>query len=204
MNSMRSTWPSAVAGLVLIGGGLLLNYGAEVPPTSAQAASANQLTVIINKLNQFIAPVGEPSAEPSHPAMDYNNSSAARFVVAFSGAVLDKHTGLIWEVVPDATPRTWTDATRYCVDKTVSGTIGWRLPSRAELMSLQDLSIALPFVPANVSPDLQSTAYWSATFAEAPIDLSFVHLVNDRVRGDYTSHMFPVWCVRGGVNTVQY
>ena len=151
MNTMPSTWPSVVAGLVLIGeGGLLMNYGIEVPSTGAQAVSANHLTVMINKLNHPVAVVGEPSAERSLPTVDTNHSSAARFVAAFPGAVLDKHTGLVWEEVPDTTTRTWTDATRYCVNKTVGGTIGWRLPSMEELKSVQDPSMVPPFVPANV------------------------------------------------------
>ena len=124
-------------------------------------------------------------------AVDLNHSSAARFVIAFPGAVLDKQTGMVWEEAPDATLRTWTDATRSCIDKTVGGTIGWRLPSMVELMSLQDFSMAPPFVPANVRPDVQSTIYWStSTFAKAPIG--------------GTPFTFPAWCVRGGVNTVQF
>ena len=205
MNTMRSTWPGAVAGLVLIGGGLLMTYGAEVPSAGAQAASANQLTVIINKLNQFMAPVGESPAEPFHPAVDTNHSSAARFVAAFPGAVLDKLTGLVWEEMPDTTPRTWIDAIRYCVGKTVGGTIGWRLPSMAEIKSLQDPSLVPPFVPAGVFIDVQSNTYWSvSTPATAPIGVSYVHFVNDRVSADNKSHAFPAWCVRGGVNTEQY
>lgn len=101
-----------------------MNYGTEVPSAGVQAVSANYLTVMINKLNQIIAPVGESSVGRSHPAVNTTHLSAARFVIAFPGAVLDKHTGLVWEEVPDATPRTWTDATRHCVGKTVSGTIG--------------------------------------------------------------------------------
>jgi hypothetical protein len=198
MHTMRSTWPGAVAGVVLIGAGLLMNYGNEVLSMSAQGAST---TVMIDKLNQIIAPVEEASPERSHPAVDLNNSSAARFVVAFPGAVLDKQTGLVWEEMPDATLRTWTDAARYCVDKSVGGTIGWRLPSMEELKNVQDPSIAPPFVPERVFPDVQPTVYWSA---KAPIGVSFVHLVDDRVSGGMKPNILPAWCVRGGVNTEQF
>ncbi len=206
MNTMRSTWPSAVAGLILIGGGgLLMNSGTEVPSASVQAVSANHLAVMINKSNQIIAPVGESSAGQSHPTVNTAHLSAARFVVAFPGAVLDKQTGLVWEATPDATHRTWTDATRYCIDKTVWGTIGWRLPLVVELKSVQDLSMAPPFVPASVFTDVQSTTYWSiSTSAKAPIGVSFVHFVGDRVSGGNMPNIFPAWCVRGGVNTEQY
>ena len=205
MNTMRSTWPSAVAGLVLIGGGgLLMNYGTEVPSAGTQVASANQLAVMINKLNQ-IAPVVESSAEPSLSAVAANNSYAARFVIAFPGAVLDKQTGLVWEEAPDATPRTWTDATLYCANKTVGGTIGWRLPSMEQLKSVQNPSMTPPFVPESVFPDAQSTTYWSvSTTATAPIGVPFVHFVDDRVSGGIKPDIFPAWCARGGMNTEQY
>jgi len=148
MHTMKSTWPGAVACAVLIGSALLLNYGTEVFSTRAQAASTNQLMVMIDKLHQIRSAIGAPSAEPFLPAIDAGHSSATRFVIAFPGAVLDKHTGLAWEETPDATPRTKTDAIRYCIDKTVGGTIGWRLPSTVELKSVRETSIAPTFAKA--------------------------------------------------------
>jgi hypothetical protein len=205
MNIMRLIWNSAVAGLVLIGGGLLLTYGNEVFSKRAQAVPASQLTVMANKLTQIIAPVEEYSTEPTHSAVNSNNSPASRFVIAFPGAVLDKQTGLVWEETPDAMPRTWTDAIHFCVNKTVGGTIGWRLPSVEELKSVQDPSTASPFIPGDIFIDVQSTPYWSvSTSAKTPIAVSFVRLVDDRTSGGNMSHAFPAWCVRGGVNTEQY
>ena len=202
MNTMRSTWPGAVAGVVLIGGVLLTNYGSRLPPMDAQATSDVQLTEMVNKLNQFIAPIGESSPTPFHPAVDTDEQSLFRFVVAFPGAVLDKQTGLVWEERPDATPRTWSDAARYCVDKAVGGTIGWRLPSTAELKGLFDLSMTPPFVPTSVFPTVQRTIYWSAS--NAPIGESFVHFVDDRASDGHTPQAVPAWCVRGGVNSKQF
>jgi hypothetical protein len=178
-----------------------MNYGSEVPSMGAQAASANQLTMMITKLNLFVAPVGGPPVEPFHYAMDTDNLSAARFFIAFPGAVLDKQTGLVWEETPDSTLRTWTDATRYCLDKAVGGTIGWRLPSMEELKSMQDPTIASPFVSKRAFSDAQPTIYWSA---KAPIGTSFVHLVDDRLNDDMKPNILPAWCVRGGVNTEQF
>lgn len=204
MNTMRSIWPSAVAGFVLIGGGLLMNYGTEVPSAGRQAAVADQSPVMMAKLNQIIGDIGSIHVSTAAPPGNTDHSSASRFVVAFPGAVLDRRTGLVWEESPDAIPRTWTDATRYCVDKTVGGTIGWRLPSREELKSLQDPSMAPPFLLVGIFAGVQFT-YWSAsTAAKAPVGVSFVHLVDDRVSGGDTSYTFPAWCVRGGVNTEQY
>jgi len=192
MNTMRYTWPGAVVSVVLAGSGLLMNYGTEVPSANTQTSLANQLTVMIDRLSQITAPVGGSSIKPFPHALSTNNSSGSRFVIAFPGAVLDKQTGLVWEEVPDFTSRTWTDATRYCANKTVRGTIGWRLPSTVELRSVQDHSMALSTVSGNVFSDLQSTIYWStSTPAKFPIS-------------DDTSYTFPAWCVRGGVNSEQY
>ena len=148
MHTVKSTWPGAMAGAVLTRSALLLNYGSEVFSTRAQAASTNQLTVMIDKINQTIVSVGQSLSKPSLPPADVDHPSAARFVVAFPGAVLDKQTRLVWEEVPDVTPRTRTDATRYCIDKTVGGTIGWRLPSTVELKSVQETSMASTFAKA--------------------------------------------------------
>lgn len=205
MNTIRSIWPVAVVGLVLIGGGLLMSYGTEVPSIGRQAAVADQSPVMVAKLNQIIGDIGSLHVSTVAPPENTDHSSVSRFVIAFPGAVLDKRTGLVWEESPDATPRTWTDATRYCVDKTVGGTIGWRLPSREELKSLFDLSMAPPFLPVSIFGDVQSTTYWSAsTAAKAPVGVPFVHLVDDRVSDGMKSDLLPAWCVRGGVNTEQY
>lgn len=205
MNTIRSIWPVAVVGLVLIGGGLLMNYGTEVPSIGRRAAVAEQSPVMLAKLNQTIGDIGSIHVSTAAPPRNSDHSSVSRFVVAFPGAVLDKRTGLVWEESPDATPRTWTDATRYCVDRTVGGTIGWRLPSREELKSLFDLSMAPPFLPVSIFGDVQSTTYWSASMAaKAPVGVPFVHLVDDRVNGGMKSDLLPAWCVRGGMNTEQY
>ncbi|UVT20869.1 MAG: DUF1566 domain-containing protein [Nitrospira sp.] len=192
MNTMRYTWPGAVVSVVLAGSGLLMNYGTEVPSANTQTSLANQLTVMIDRLSQITAPVGESSIKRSHPAKGITNSSATRFVAAFPGAVLDKQTGLVWEETPDATLRTWTDATRYCASKTAGGTIGWRLPSMVELKSVQDQSMASPSVSASAFSGHQSTIYWSTS---TPSKFS--------ISGN-ASYTFPAWCVRGGVNSEQY
>jgi hypothetical protein len=202
MNTMQSTWPGAVAVVVLIGGVLLTNYGSGLRSIDAQATSVVQLTELVNKLDQFIAPVGESSPTPFHPGVDADEQSLSRFVVSFPGAVLDKQTGLVWEQTPDATPRTWSGAVRYCIDKAVGGTIGWRVPSMAELKSLFDVSMAPPFVPTSVFPHVQATIYWSAS--NDPIGVSIVHFVDDRASDGNTSQTFPAWCVRGGVNAKQF
>jgi hypothetical protein len=42
--------------------------------------------------------------------------------------VRDNNTGLVWEQASDATGRLWTDATHYCVNQAVGGTVGSGCP----------------------------------------------------------------------------
>jgi hypothetical protein len=134
--------------------------------------------------------------------------------------VLDHNTGLVWEQAPDGTPRVWGDgtsasATRYCVNKNVGGTRGWRLPSVVELASLIDPSLPAPFVPASAftistsdaTPGVRSAFYWSAaSLAFNPAGAWGVlfsdGLVSVGVKtSDSNSH---AWCVRGGMNADTY
>ena len=83
----------------------------------------------------------------------------SRFTVLadFGGAaVRDNETGLVWEQSPDVIERVWEraldplGATQYCVNKTVGGTVAWRLPSMVELKSVMDPTLPAPFLPNNV------------------------------------------------------
>ena len=161
-------------GAMILGGALMAGSGSGVTPAAAQAVVApappNPLTVIIDKLNQILAALTGAAGQSNHTLRwDTNHASATRFTTAFTGAVLDNNTGLVWEQAPDATTRKWQDfntplgATNYCVNKTVGGTVGWRLPSVAELKSVQDPSLPAPFVPGTVFTGVQSAIYWSAS-----------------------------------------
>lgn len=147
----RRRFFAVTIGVMLLSGGLVLaNYGGGV--TSAEAKDLSGVT----------------------PNWDQNLPSTSRFTVlaAFGGAaVRDNNTGLVWERAPDGTPRLWQSAIRYCLDKVVGDTRGWRLPSVVELASVQDGSSTAPFVPAsaftysanNSTPGVQSVFYWTAT-----------------------------------------
>ena len=139
---------------------------------------------------------------------DTNNPSASRFTTAFTGAVLDKNTGLVWEQAADAAPHTWFSATVHCVNKkvpAVGGTRGWRLPSVVELASVQDPSLPAPFVPASVFSGVQSARYWSATTnADVPSIAWFVDFFDGNVNDDVKALPVHAWCVRGGMHADQY
>ena len=119
-------------------------------------------------------------------------------------AVLDRETGLVWEQTADGTTRTWTEATSYCVNKTVDGTTGRRLPSVVELNSVRDPSLLAGFVPPIFS-GVQGNRFWSATtvadFSTQAwlVDFSgaVVVIFNKGTSG-------WVWCVRGPMNVDAY
>lgn len=152
---------------------------------------------------------------------DTNHPAPHRFVslAAFHHqAVLDRNTGLVWEQAPALDfLGSFGEATSYCVNKTVGGTRGWRLPSVVELASLIDPSLSPPFVPTNVFTGLQGTSftgYWSATTVSDSPDRAWrvifgsgLAASNGHKSGDnhfpgvFLSH---AWCVRAGMNADVY
>ena len=209
MNSRSSRWVSAI-GAVLVGGGLVMaSYGSGVTPAAAAPPAnnpGNPFQAILDKLDQVLAAITGGAGAGNHTLRwDTNNPSASRFTTAFTGAVLDQNTGLVWEQAPDASSRTWSAATSYCVNKTVGGTVGWRLPSVVELKSVQDPSLATPFVPASIFTGVQSANYWSATsHAGNPTvawDVGFGH--GDVFNGSKAPTNLA-WCVRGGMHADAY
>jgi hypothetical protein len=155
---------------------------------------------------------------------DKNLPSDSRFTVlaAFGGAaVRDNNTGLVWEKALDITggPRangtySWSNVTTYCINKPVGavgavggvgGTRGWRLPSVAELASLIDPSLPVPFVPLTVFTGVQSSFYWSATTNAGNPSLAwYVGFINGDVGDSDKANGLHAWCVRGGMNADAY
>jgi hypothetical protein len=183
----------------------------------------NPIERILHKLDKILDAIkGGGGQDGNHTLRwDANHPSSSRFVVlkAFHNqAVLDKNTGLVWEQAPASDfIGTFSEATDYCVNKTVGGTRGWRLPSVAELASLIDPSLSAPLVPTNVFSGLQgtsSTGYWSATtVADNPDKAWRVLFSTDAVPGSghkSGNNHFPgvflshTWCVRGDMNADVY
>jgi hypothetical protein len=217
MRSRRSRWRSGIGAAVLVGGLVLTNSGGGVTPAAAAPPPDNPgvpFQEILDKLDQVLAALTGTAGQNNHTLRwDTNNPSGSRFTTAFPGAVLDKNTGLVWEQAPDATTpptRNWAAAIRYCLNKDVGGTAGWRLPSVVELRSVQDASpgAVAPFVPANVFTGVQSDSYWSAT---ATTDTTFPifgwhvnFFDNGNAVGNSTTPFFFVWCVRGPMQESAY
>ena len=134
--------------------------------------------------------------------------SGQRFVILptfKNDAVLDKKTGLVWEKSPDTTSVRWTVARRMCMEKSVGGQKGWRLPSLEELASLVDPSVTPPSLALSSGHPflaIRSAVYWSSTRpGEDPNGSWGVHF---GLGGGATfinwAHSVQVWCIREGTN----
>jgi uncharacterized protein DUF1566 len=121
-------------------------------------------------------------------------------------AVLDKETGLVWEKSPDTTLQVWMDALSSCLNATVGGRMGWRLPTVEELASLRALhGSSYPLLPTgHPFINVQSTQfpyYWAASsfaaFGSGQWVVGFGSGIPVTVDKGGTGTNY-VWCVRGG------
>ena len=143
------------------------------------------------------------------PSWDQTLPAATRFIVLSnfaSAAVLDRNTGLVWEKRPSSTPVSWGEARFGCINKTVGGQKGWRLPSIPELATLIDPSRAAPTLPpGHPFTNVGSLFYWSATtFVGDPGFVWIVALFNGDVFRVLKNVPATNWCVRGGMNADAY
>ncbi|HEX3697901.1 MAG TPA: DUF1566 domain-containing protein [Polyangia bacterium] len=86
------------------------------------------------------------------------------YAVSASGnQVTDNVTGLVWQRTVDSGTFAWDEARQYCACLTIDGLAGWRLPSRIELASLADWSIANPSIDSTAFPDTPSDSFWTSS-----------------------------------------
>ena len=85
-----------------------------------------------------------------------------------NGTVTDKVTGLMWQQAPGGV-MALADATTYCSGLALGGQGGWRLPSRIELISINDVSRTDPCLNVTAFPGMQvpggmqSAGFWSSS-----------------------------------------
>jgi uncharacterized protein DUF1566 len=188
---MRRLVLTVTRGSLAIAGLLLASYDGMEVSAGVQQVAADLQGVTQNRDNAL--PVSQ------------------RFVIlpAFnSDAVLDKQTSLVWEKSPQTTSAKWSVARRTCIEKSVGGQKGWRLPSLPELASLVDPSIAPPgptLPPGHPFLAVQSAVYWSETRVDEDARGSWgVHF---GLGGGATfinwAHSVQFWCVRDGMKVDQ-
>jgi hypothetical protein len=143
-------------------------------------------------------------------------ANCPRFVVMSnmsSAAVLDRETGLIWERTPDPTSVSWDIARMACLNTSIGGAMGFRLPSVHEAVSLftetagglRGLPAGHPFNVALAGSGGATISFWTATVVNYPPTLTPTtpgvwnfSSVGAGIFFDPASISLPRWCVRGG------
>ena len=207
MRSKSNRWLSGVGVVVFAGGLVLANFGGGI--TSAQAhdhAYKNPFKQIMTKLDEILKKLNGGSAPAS--AGGAGNQPLPRFTVLAdynNAAVRDNSTGLVWEQTPLATTLDWSSARIHCVNKSVGGMRGWRLPSVVELTSVIDLSVSGQYIPG-VFTGIQPNSYWSATSYESNTNVSKwnMNFMDGTAGTGNKANANYVWCVRGGMQDSVY
>jgi hypothetical protein len=130
---------------VLLLGGLWIGCG-----KSANDCNGVPVTGVAGQ-SGFVMP-NPTSAGLPHPASYTTNGD---------GTVTDNVTGLIWQVAVDPGSYMPAQAATYCAN--LGG--AWRLPTRVELVSLVDFTVASPGPTINQMyfPNTPPAAFWTST-----------------------------------------
>jgi len=125
-----------------------------------------------------------------------------------SEAVLDRNTGLVWQLAPSTQRFEWVDSRSACINSASGGRRGWRLPSIVELTTLQEPGS--PAVPPNapfVLPDDPAVPriFWSATSDAADLTNAWVASFEVALSfSDEKSRSHYAWCVYAAMTAHQY
>ncbi len=79
-----------------------------------------------------------------------------------AGTVLDHATCLMWQEATNSGTHDWDAAAGVCANLGTGGHTDWRLPTRAELISILDYSTLLPTLPSVFSAPAGGD-YWTST-----------------------------------------
>ncbi|MDP9034451.1 MAG: DUF1566 domain-containing protein [Myxococcota bacterium] len=81
---------------------------------------------------------------------------------SYTGTVLDRVTGLVWQQAVDPGTYDMSAAGAYCQSLVLAGHDDWRSPSMIELVSIVDLSQADPAIRGDAFPNTPSAPFWSS------------------------------------------
>lgn len=131
-----------------------------------------------------------------------NNTHSSRFNdMTNIGVVTDHETGLAWQLTPDSLTSNWSTAVSTCARLGPAGvSLGWRLPTLAELLSLFTFT-ALDALPAGHPFQGIIGVYWTSSTDAAStanaytVDISQVGTSTTLAKTTTTPKH---WCVRGG------
>ncbi len=102
------------------------------------------------------------------------------------GTVIDRSTGLMWSKATTAKGKTLAEAKEAAAAVRLGGYTDWRLPTRAELLTLVDDTRSNPAIDTTKF-DCESDWYWTSTpLASSPSGYAWGVLFSDG--GAYYSH----------------
>lgn len=85
-----------------------------------------------------------------------------------TGSVLDRVTGLEWQLDISASTFTWAGAQSHCAALALSGKTDWRAPSRIELVSILDFTRpSIPRIDHAAFPGAPAVEQWTASPVDA-------------------------------------
>lgn len=94
-------------------------------------------------------------------------------IVQPAGTVIDQATGLMWGKSTSAKNQTWAEAKAAAEGVRLGGYTDWRLPTRAELLTLVDDTRSNPAIDIDRF-DCESDWYWTSTpLASSPSDCAW-------------------------------
>ncbi len=132
-------------------------------PAGSKALSPNELRPI------------EALADWVSLSVDTSDPPRGLQINADPGTVTDRRTGLMWsrdEIVAKCT--THAKAEQACKALRVGGFDDWRLPTRAELLTLVDDTRHAPAIDINAFPSCKSDWYWTSTIAAWSSDYAWI------------------------------
>jgi len=125
-------------------------FASAVAVTAGCSSSPNAPSAAANDCGGFAMP------NPASTGLPRPMSYAANA----DGTIADKVTGLTWEATVDGKDYMQDEAVAHCTAKGE----GWRLPTRLELVSLVDYSIASPGPTINaLFKDTPPTTFWTSS-----------------------------------------
>ncbi|EIL99112.1 DUF1566 domain-containing protein [Rhodanobacter thiooxydans] len=83
-------------------------------------------------------------------------------IEAPAGTIIDQSTGLMWSKATTAKGKTWAEAKAAAEAVRLGGYTDWRLPTRAELLTLVDDTRSNPAIDTTQF-DCESDWYWTST-----------------------------------------
>lgn len=124
-----------------------------------QKATADQPSTFVNyRENAFSIQSDIQSTDKSIFITPFHQS----FEILSVHSVLDRASNLVWLRQDDDELRSWKEAKLWCESLSTEGR-SWRLPERAELLSLVDFGKSDPAIDLYYFPNTKSFNYWAIT-----------------------------------------